>query len=183
MGAKKEYTPYDYWLAAMKNLIKQMGHGSQVRIAEEVGVEPQHISDIKRGVTKASMKVQQKIADAMDADYIQMLKLGKELLAGTEPFPGYFKIVKFTDKADRVSHLLEQIAKEYGFQGFMGSAGAYVRDPHSDKTPDFIQDYYSGKIKLLDLYRSMDQYFASLRKKLIEELQNDWRGEKRGVVK
>lgn len=72
----KESSVYKHWLAAFQALLKEQGHGAQIKIARQVDVIPKYINDIVLEKRGASLPLQEPIATALGLTYEDMLVRG-----------------------------------------------------------------------------------------------------------
>jgi transcriptional regulator with XRE-family HTH domain len=74
----------DCFVAALQKRLKEQGRGSKKKLAANVGVSPNHLSDILGQRKNASQKLKERIADALNMSFEDMLVLGRRIVEGRE---------------------------------------------------------------------------------------------------
>ena len=75
-------TSNDCFVAALQKKLKEQGRGSKQELAAHVGVSPNHLSDILGRRKNAGQKLKERIADALDISFEDMLVLGRHIIEG-----------------------------------------------------------------------------------------------------
>lgn len=72
-------TSNDCFVAALQKRLKEQGRGSKKKLAADVGVSPNHLSDILAGRKNAGQKLKERIAVTFDISFEDMLVLGRRI--------------------------------------------------------------------------------------------------------
>ena len=75
-------TSNDCFVAALQKKMKEQGRGAKKLLAANVGVSPNHLSDILAKRKNAGQKLKERISDALDISFEDMLVLGRHLIEG-----------------------------------------------------------------------------------------------------
>lgn len=98
--------PYQYFLQAFKAVISKKGYGYKKIIALECEISRQFVSQVLSEKNKASFKMQAKIAEALNYDYLDFLQLGKKIIEGEKP-----KIKEKTEPETELEKRLNDVEK------------------------------------------------------------------------
>ena len=77
-------TTNDCFIAALKKKLKEQGRGAKQKFAAQVIVSPNHLSDILSQRKNAGQKLKERIADALNMSFEDMLVLGRLIVEGRE---------------------------------------------------------------------------------------------------
>jgi len=86
-------TSNDCFVAALQKKLKEQGRGAKKKFAVNVGVSPNHLSDILAGRKNAGQKLKERIVDTLDMSFEEMLVFGRLVIEGRSD--------KRKDKIDR----------------------------------------------------------------------------------
>jgi len=75
-------TSNDCFVAALRKKLKEQGRGAKKKLAANVGVSPNHLSDILGQRKNAGQKLKERIADTLDISFEDMLVLGRRIAEG-----------------------------------------------------------------------------------------------------
>lgn len=75
-------TSNDCFVAALKNKLKEQGHGSKKKLAFDVGISPNHLSDILAQRKNAGEKLKERIVERLETNFENMLALGRRITEG-----------------------------------------------------------------------------------------------------
>ena len=75
-------TSNDCFVAALQKKLKEQGHGSKKKLAVDVGISPNHLSDILAQRKNAGEKLKERIADTFTMSFEDMLVLGRRIAEG-----------------------------------------------------------------------------------------------------
>ena len=73
-------TSNDCFVEALKKKMKEQGRGAKKNLAANVGVSPNHLSDILAKRKNAGQKLKERIAETLDLTFEDMLMLGRHLV-------------------------------------------------------------------------------------------------------
>ena len=141
---------HEYFDAALRMRLNEMGRGAQKTIALDVGITKSAMSQIAKG-KRAAVKTQEAIAKACGYQYEEFLSLGKALVSGeppkdatSPPFPGYNKIMRLPI-LDRAWAILRAAGEQHGITEYMASSGANPK-------PKFAKKFMAGEQTEEELY-------------------------------
>ena len=77
-------TSNDYFVAALQKKLKEQGRGAKKKLAAGVGMSPNHLSDILGRRKNAGQKLKERISDALDINFEDMLVLGRNIIEGRQ---------------------------------------------------------------------------------------------------
>lgn len=77
-------TSNECFVAALQKRLKEQGRGSKKKLAADVDVSPNHLSDILGQRKNAGQKLKERIADALNMSFEDMLMLGRRIVEGRE---------------------------------------------------------------------------------------------------
>lgn len=75
-------TSTDCFVAALKKKLKEQGHGSKKKLAFDVGISPNHLSDILAQRKNAGEKLKERIVERLEMNFEDMLALGRRITEG-----------------------------------------------------------------------------------------------------
>jgi transcriptional regulator with XRE-family HTH domain len=77
---KNKSKEYDYFLSALRDFDSRFGWGAKSAVAEKSGYTPAYVSLILTGEKRPSFDAQVVIANACGFDYLDFLRLGREIV-------------------------------------------------------------------------------------------------------
>lgn len=75
-------TSNNCFVAALQKKLKEQGRGSKKKLAADVAISPNHLSDILAGRKNAGQKLKERIAERLKMSFEDMLALGRHITEG-----------------------------------------------------------------------------------------------------
>ncbi len=75
-------TSNNCFVAALQKRLKEQGRGSKKKLAADVSISPNHLSDILAGRKNAGQKLKERIAERLEMSFEDMLVLGRQIAEG-----------------------------------------------------------------------------------------------------
>ena len=75
-------TSNNCFVAALQKRLKEQGRGSKKKLAADVSISPNHLSDILAGRKNAGQKLKERIAERLEMSFEDMLALGRHITEG-----------------------------------------------------------------------------------------------------
>lgn len=75
-------TSNNCFVAALQKRLKEQGRGSKKKLAADVSISPNHLSDILAGRKNAGQKLKERIAERLEMSFEDMLASGRRITEG-----------------------------------------------------------------------------------------------------
>lgn len=164
-------TSNDCFVAALQKKLKEQGRGAKKKFAVNVGISPNHLSDILAGRKNAGQKLKERIVATLNMSFEDMLAFGRTVIEArsdrADPGSGKEAGHKKIDRDDYLSMATEIIESESRYsQALINDIIAFHQDLQTKNKEE----------KALQMIRSLQKEIHAMRLD-IEELKRDEGGD------